>query len=271
MEINPIPELSKVGGKAHQLHRLAEWCNVPPFFTIAFHDPHEIDDPSAQRMILHECIRRQFKVMAVRSSASLEDSAQASFAGIFETMLNVREHNLIDAIRRVLASVGAGRVAEYCRAHGLNNTDIRMAVIVQVMVRSRVSGVCVTRLSAGGDSLIVEACFGLGEALVSGKVSPDRYVVDRTTLGLRSQSIGYQTALLSPSISGSDRPIYVEVPFYRRNARKLTTDEIHDVASAALTIEHRLSFDAADVEWAFEGNILYILQARPYAVFAIRH
>jgi len=136
-------------------------------------------------------------------------------------------------------------------------------VIVQKMINSRVSGVCFTKLQNGSEPVLVEACYGLGEALVSGKVSPDSYVVDRSNLSVIRESIGYQKAMLTMR-GHSEKPAYEEVPFYKRNARKLTHDQIKAIGQTCLLIEKRLSFGAADIEWTYERDILYVLQARPY-------
>jgi len=263
MWINPRPTLSRLGGKAYQLHRLKRWCNVPPYFVIAFENPDEILDPKNQSRIAERCREQKLEVMAVRSSASCEDSARASFAGMFRTVLGVRSSEVVGAIAEVLSSASSKRVADYCSAHGFDENAIGMAVIVQKMVNSRVSGVCFTRSELGGNSLLVEGCYGLGEALVSGAVTPDTYVVDRERLSVVKESAGYQRTALR-MFHDSPSPAYAEVPFHKRNAKKLTCIEIRAIAEACLLAERRLGFHAADVEWAFEGDTLYLLQARPY-------
>jgi phosphoenolpyruvate synthase/pyruvate phosphate dikinase len=262
MWINPRPTLSKAGGKAYQLYRLKRWCNVPPFFVIAFKNPQEISDPENQQLIIEQCRNQEFELMAVRSSATCEDSPQASFAGMFETVLGARPSELIGAITEVLNSVSRERVADYCEAQGLAQNKIRMAVIVQRIINSRVSGVCFTQLQ-NSKPILMEACYGLGEVLVSGKVTPDTYMVDRNDLSVIRESIGYQKVRLTMRVDG-EKPIYEEIPFHKRNARKLTYEEVRAIAQTCLLIEKRLAFGAADIEWAFEGDVLYILQARPY-------
>lgn len=264
MQIDPKPLLSKIGGKAYQLYKLKQQCTIPPFFIITFENPKEIHEFTVQQVILEECKSRKFSLVAIRSSAGIEDSAQASFAGMFETVLSIQLEELINAISRVLDSVSTKRVADYCKVQGFNQNKIRMAVIVQKMIGSRVSGVCFTRLQNEVDSLMIEACYGLGEVLVSGKVTPDSYTVDRNTLSIISESVGYQKIMLKILENEHKKLSYREVPFHKRNAKKLTYGEIRAIAKTCLTIEQHLHFEAADVEWAFEGNELYILQARPY-------
>lgn len=259
MQINPEPDLLKVGGKAYHLYRLQEVCDVPSFFTVSFEHEGEIDSPAVQQELLDYCEKQGFDLVAVRSSATLEDSSRASFAGLFETILNVKSTELIPAINTVLASVSSDRVGEYRAAQGLSDSHLGMSIIVQKMVFSRISGVCFTRVAYESNSLIVEACFGLGEVIVSGKITPDTYIIDRKTLFTLSQNIGYQKIMLLPAIAG-----YQDVPIYRRNARKMTDAELKAVAITGLSIEEHLSMDSVDIEWAFEDNMLYILQARRY-------
>ena len=237
---------------------------MPPFFIIAFEDPQEISMPTNQSRIIEQCRVRKFDVMAVRSSASCEDSPQASFAGMFRTVLCVRIPEVVGAVATVLGSVFESRVADYCEGQGIAQNQIRMAVIVQKMIDSRVSGVCFTRSQDGGKAVLVEACYGLGEALVSGKVTPDSYVVSRARLSVVRESIGYQRVVLKMK-TDSKEPVYEEMPFHKRNARKLTPDQVRAIAQECLLIEKRLAFGGADIEWTLEGDVLYILQARPCA------
>lgn len=236
---------------------------MPPFFVIAFENPQEISDAENQQKIVEQCRKQKFELMAVRSSATCEDSPRASFAGMFKTVLGSRPSELVGAVTEVLKSVSSERVADYCEAQGLARNKIRMAVIVQKMINSRVSGVCFTQSQNDNKPVLVEACYGLGEALVSGKVTPDSYVVDRNNLSVIGESIGYQKVRLTMR-GDSEKPAYEEIPFYKRNARKLTYDEVAAIAQTCLLIEKRLAFGAADIEWSFERHILYVLQARPY-------
>jgi len=109
--------------------------------------------------------------------------------------------------------------------------------------------------------MLIEVCLGLGEALVSGAVTPDTYQVNRNTLKMEKQIIGYQRKMLTLKEKN-----YIEVPFHKRNAKKITNDEIKELINIALKIEKDLNFKAVDIEYAFEIDKLYILQARPYTV-----
>jgi pyruvate,water dikinase len=268
MQINPESELSRIGGKAYYLCQLKKWCNVPPFFIVVFEDPQEILDPKKQRMILEYCRNQELNLMAVRSSASCEDSLQASFAGMFETVLCVQPPELIQAISIVLNSVSGKRVADYCEAQGIPRNKIRMAVIIQKMLHSRISGVCFTRLQNQANFLILEACYGLGEALVSGKVTPDSYIIDRRTMSVIGENTGYQKIMPTLADNNGWKLVYEEIPFHRRNSRKLSYDDVKNIARTCMKVESHLHFDAADIEWALEEDNLYMLQARPYTGFS---
>ena len=267
MQLNPSPTISNVGGKAYQLYHLKEICNVPDFFVVSFDNPEEIFDKKNQQIIYNHCISQKFELMAVRSSANCEDSSESSFAGMFKSILGVRPDGLIEAIEEVLDSVIADRVKGYCQVNGIDFSKIKMSVIVQKMVDSRVSGVCFTRMNDRNDNLIIEACLGLGELLVSGQVKPDTYILDRETCLILEESIGYQK--FRQKLSVNNNSLYEEIPFYKRNSRKLSDEEIKKIAKASILIEKQLGFYSADVEWSFEMDNFYILQARSYFLRSI--
>ncbi len=116
--------------------------------------------------------------VSVRSSATSEDSIDRSFAGVFETFLNVRREHLLGAISSCLSSVDSVRTLAYMKGQNAAGAEARMAVIVQKFIASEVSGVCFTRNPVNGDDreVFIEAAIGLGESLVGGRVTPDCYV-----------------------------------------------------------------------------------------------
>lgn len=268
MRIDAEGDTLRLGGKSLQLHRLREiFDDVPPFFTVEFDSFDEVRDPRIEEQLIDYCISHGFDLVAVRSSASCEDALETSFAGMFKTVLNVRPPSLADAIGEVLDSVHSKRVVEYCQAHNLDPNQISMSVIIQKMIRSRVSGVCFTRIDENPNSLMIEACYGLGEGLVSGMITPDTYIVDRESLEIVKETIGYQKVYLPPPQHGKKNGGYQEVPFHRRNSKKVIHSEIKIIAEKALKAERHLDFLAADVEWAIEGDLVFVLQARPYTGF----
>jgi phosphoenolpyruvate synthase/pyruvate phosphate dikinase len=216
MVINPKETLENLGGKGFQLHKLKEIAVVPKFFVIYFNNAKEIEQSDIQKQILNYFTINEYANVSVRSSATVEDSQSASFAGVFETELNVTKHTLIHSIIKVMQSVLDERVFNYCKSKDIDSKTVKMRVVVQKMINSRVSGVCVTKESKISNSVLIEACYGLGEALVNGMVPPDTYCVDRDSFQINVKNIGHQKIMFDTS---SNKP--VSVPFYKSNARKL--------------------------------------------------
>jgi pyruvate,water dikinase len=260
MQINPPASIENLGGKGYQLSLLDKICPVPKFFIIRFNSQNEIDDIVVQAEILSHFDNYGFSMVSVRSSATVEDSKMASFAGMFESKLNVNRERLIDAIREVLASLKDSRVVEYCNINNQQHNLIEMRVVVQKMVNSRVSGVCITKEKEDSETLLIEACIGLCEALVSGLVTPDTYKVNRQTFEVTFLSVGFQKVMISPYTSKNPIP----VPFYQRNAKKLQDAELLELSRLFMSIEERLCYVSADIEWAYDETSLYVLQVRPF-------
>ena len=258
MIINPKITNENLGGKGYQLSLINKICSVPEFFVISFDNFNEINDYGVQNRILEYYDKMNFDLVSVRSSATLEDGSDSSFAGMFETKLNINKENLIEAVKEVVLSATSDRVKEYCKRNNLNYTNLKMRVVIQKMVDSRISGVCFTRTADNLNSILIEACFGLGEALVSGTITPDTFQISRDNFKVEKEVIGYQKKMLT-----LNEKEYIEVPFSERNLRKITDDEIKELIKISLQIEEYLNYDAVDIEWAFEKNKLYILQARP--------
>ena len=260
MKINPSQTINNLGGKGYQLALLKEFCLVPEYFVIYFEKEDEIGIIEVQEEIIRIFDSYMFEYVSVRSSATVEDSYGASFAGIFKTKLNVTRENLLESIREILESSKNKRVLEYCNYNGIKASSIQMRVVVQKMVNSKVAGVCLTKQTDNPDMILIEACWGLGELLVSGMSMPDIYKVNRNNFEIEVVSIGYQKEKIAPF-----RPNEIQiVPFHLRNSKKLKDTEIIELAKMCLSIERNLEYLAADIEWAFDKDTLYTLQARPY-------
>ena len=186
--------------------------------------------------------------VAVRSSATAEDQAGASFAGQQDTVLDVRgEAALLQAVKRCWASLWSARAVAYRRQRGEAQPDLAMAVLVQQMVPARTAGVAFTANPVTGDhgQVIIEAVPGLGEALVSGQITPHRYVVSKEDGGLVEQQTGDGAG--SQSL--------------------LSSEQVKRLTEVALRIEAH--FDGPqDIEWAWADDGLHILQARPITTLA---
>jgi pyruvate,water dikinase len=143
--------------------------------------------------------------VAVRSSATAEDTASASFAGMNETFLNTRgAEAVVDAVRRCWASLFGARTIYYRAQRGFSQADMDIAVVVQRQILSTRAGVMFTIDPSSGDahSLVIEGSFGLGEAVVSGSVSPDRYVVRKDNLAITTRSVRAKELTIEPAAGG---------------------------------------------------------------------
>ena len=208
------------------------------------------------------CRRHSVRFCAVRSSATAEDLADASFAGLQDTYLNVRgTDRVLDAVRRCWGSLFTPRVLVYRQKKGFDHTSVRLAVLVQKMVDSTVSGILFTRdPNTGENHMIVEAGWGLGEAIVGGEVTPDHYVIDGATQKVVHKQISEQSIRYVRSEEGGNRR--EEVPAADRAVQKLPDPRLVRLASLARLIEARYR-RPMDVEWCADETALYIVQARP--------
>jgi pyruvate,water dikinase len=202
--------------------------------------------------------------VAVRSSGIMEDIEKASSAGQYETFLNVKgEENLIRAVLKCWASLYTARVIYY-RNKNKQPQDTALGVVIQRMVNSESSGVAFTidptNPVQGSNHIMIEACWGLGESLVQGKVEPDRYIIDKTTGDILEKIIGNKkTEMVRDPMYG----ITVErnVLKDKTNAQVLSDYEIVALAAYCKKIEQYYNFPE-DIEWATERGRIYIIQAR---------
>ncbi|HEV2316343.1 MAG TPA: phosphoenolpyruvate synthase [Thermoplasmata archaeon] len=202
------------------------------------------------------------KFSAVRSSATAEDLESASFAGLQETYLNVAgADEVLAAVRRCWGSLFTGRVLVYRARKGFEHTGVRLAVLIQKMVNSTVSGILFTRdPNTGENHMIIEAGWGLGEAIVGGEVTPDHFVVDGVTQRLIHKQISEQKVRIVRADGGGNRR--EEVPEKDQKRQKLADDQIARLASLARVIESHYR-RPMDIEWCVDGTAIYIVQARP--------
>ncbi len=207
-------------------------------------------------------------LVAVRSSATMEDTAEASFAGMNRTYLNVLgEQALADNVREVWASLYSPRVIFYRKRLELAG-EPEIAVIVQKMVNSDKSGVAFSIDPSTGDpaNMVIEAAFGLGEVVVGGQVEPDHYVVGKRDLAVRTIRVAHKAFMLTRDEQG--RNIRVDLPPERADARVLADEELAAVAALVRRDEAHYG-SPQDVEWAIEADGVYLVQSRP--VTAVGH
>ena len=200
--------------------------------------------------------------VAIRSSATSEDTAETSFAGMNETFTNVAgDDALIKRIIDCWASAFGPRVMAYRAVQGVE-VEPAIAVVVQEMVESERSGVMFTVDPATGDPtrIVIEAALGLGEVVVSGAVEPDTYVVAKDGPRLKSARVGHQHFMIRRGADGRDERVDLDEATGVR--RVLSDDEILEVARLGARVEEHYG-EPQDTEWAYQGGDLYLLQSRP--------
>jgi len=200
--------------------------------------------------------------VAVRSSATAEDLPDASFAGQQETFLNVTEDDLVDRVQECWASLFSQRAIYYRNQKGFPHDEVDIAVVVQTMVDAEKSGVMFTSHPSTGDPrIIIEAAWGLGEAVVAGAVSPDNYVVDRTTGEVETMTVATKK-LMHVKDEETGETVEREVPADKRDQQVLTQAEIDRLIELGKRVEDHYG-EPQDVEWAVAGGEVYMLQSRP--------
>ena len=261
-------DAASVGAKAANLSRLAAVAPVPPGFAVP-DLPAAIDalpdalaaEVRAAYANLAARVGDAAPAVAVRSSALDEDGADASFAGQHATELNVRGADAVLAsIVRCCASARSEAALAYRAAHRLDADTIRVAVLVQQLVPADAAGVAFSANPISGDrtEVVLNVAWGLGEAIVSGLVTPDMFVTDAAdTLVVRE--IATKETMTVRTADGTD---HVAVPETLRDAPSLTDAQALEVAHLARDLERRMGWPV-DIEFAVAGGTLHLLQCRP--------
>jgi pyruvate,water dikinase len=195
-------------------------------------------------------------LVAVRSSATAEDLPEASFAGQQRTFLNVQgEKEVVAAVHGCWASLFEARAVFYREHQGFDHFKVGIAVPVQRMVQSEASGVMFTIEPVTSDTskIVIEAVFGLGEAIVSGEVTPDLYVIDKEGLRISTKIIAKQEWQLIRNPAADDKGANIQVPLppSTQSQQKLADDDIIQLAKLGKQIEDHYQFPQ-DIEWAKE-------------------
>jgi len=204
------------------------------------------------------------KYVAVRSSATAEDSAQFSFAGQFDTFLNVARENLIEKVFECFQGLQSPRCKAYLAQADLDISKIKVAVVVQKMIQSEIAGVAFTNhpVTKNTNQILIEAGYGLGEAVVSGQITPDNYLIDKTSLDIIDSNISAQSKGLFLSNDPNTHNKWQEIPKIQQNQQKLSNSQIQELAKTNIQIEKLYGFPC-DIEWALAQDKIYILQSRP--------
>jgi len=273
-------EIKLVGGKAFNISKLTrEGFAVPEGFCITtkaydyfmdFNSISEKDGNIGDKIreglmppALVELIRDAYHAYldsnpcAVRSSSTFEDLKSASFAGQYKSFLNVSEENLLDAVKECWASLWSQRAVEYRKNKGIDDENMEMAVLVQEMIPAEASGVLFT-----DSRIVVEAVWGLGDALVGGKVVPDRFVIERNRLNVVERTVSHKEVMSQMSTTGVET---TDIPTHMRDMPVLEDSRIQELCALGLKVE-TLFGCPQDIEWALHNSRVILLQARPISV-----
>jgi pyruvate,water dikinase len=282
-----IEDAASVGGKAAWLGELLRaGCRVPNGFAItvdafrAFLAANGLADADRPGSDLGEAIvrapvpheieaewLRRFRALgservAVRSSGAFEDGEHQSWAGQLESTLNVTAATLVDSVKRCWASAFSERAAAYRSRPGVHVDATQMAVVVQRMLHSEKSGVAfsVHPVTGESDLMVVEAVYGLGEAIVGGEVTPERHVLDKHDLISRERIPHRQHKMLVRQRQGGT--VWRDLPASVRARPVLTRTELPRIASLARKLESAFA-RPVDIEWAISDGVVYLVQCRP--------
>ncbi|MCL5430104.1 MAG: hypothetical protein M1504_01340 [Candidatus Marsarchaeota archaeon] len=199
--------------------------------------------------------------VAVRSSATSEDASATSWAGQLDTYLNTTSANLLENVKRCWASLFTTRAIAYRFENKLQKKHISVAVVIQKMVESEKSGIAfsVHPVTQNRNQLIIEAAYGLGEAVVSGQITPDSYIMSKEPIKIIEKSIAQQEKAIMKQKNGKTG--WIKLGNSGKN-QKLSDKEILELSKLVIMIEQHYGFPC-DIEWASEKGKLYIVQSRP--------
>lgn len=193
---------------------------------------------NSEKEILNAFDKLNAKYVAVRSSATAEDSSKSAWAGQLETYLHISKKNLLKNIKKCFESLFSKRAKFYRKERKLRNKKISVAVVVQKMINSEISGVCFTvhPVSKVKNQMAIELTRGMGEKLVQGLVTPDSYIINKNPLKITRKN--------------------------KRGREKLSDKKVLDLAKICAKIEKHFK-KPQDIEWAFERGRFYVIQSRP--------
>jgi len=220
-----------------------------------------------QKEIIHEFGKLKCPLVAVRSSATAEDSSTTSWAGELESYLNTNKKTILENVKKCWASLFTPRAIFYRFEKRMHKTKVSVAVVIQKMIQSEVSGICFTvhPVTKDYDQMVVEAGYGLGEAIVGGKITPDAYVIRKPKRKIKEEfeildkNISEQKMMIIRSKSGTKE---IGVPKARQSKQKISDKQIKSLSKVCYNIEKYYNYPQ-DIEWALDKNKFYIVQSRP--------
>ncbi len=201
--------------------------------------------------------------VSVRSSATAEDLPGMSFAGQQDTYLNISgADNVLEHVRRCWASLWTDRAIAYRHRQGFSHADVLLAVVIQEMFPSEVAGVMFTAnpVTSNPNELFLNVSWGLGEAIVAGKVDPDRYLIDKDSLSVTDREIHDKLVMTARREDGQGS-VEVDVPMNLQSAETLTDGQLRELSEIGVRIEKHYGFPQ-DIEWGFSNGRFAVLQSR---------
>jgi len=250
--------------KANEVQKLIIATEIPNDIKEEIIDAYESMGITDEKTGASDLVKKSEDVfVAVRSSATAEDLPEASFAGQQATFLNVKgSGNVVKAVRACWASLFTARAIYYRVKNNFEHMKVLIAVVVQKMVNSDKAGVTfsVNPSTNNENEIVVEACFGLGEAIVSGSVNPDSYIVDKNTMEIKSKDVKEQEWAYVRDESG--KTVKKTIKEEMRGIQILKEREIIELAEIANKLEEHYN-KPQDIEWAIEKNKIYVVQTRP--------
>ncbi len=238
------------------------WFPFSDWFVLTT-EAYQLDHNERKDKVYKAFDQLETKYVAVRSSATKEDSIDDSFAWQFDTFLFVDKQNLIEQIMECHRSIESERIKAYCETKWIDRDDIKVAVVIQKMINSEVAWVVFTINPVTNDTsqMIIEWWFGLGEAVVSGMITPDNYLWSKNKLEILEKNISTQSKKLIVDLNKWGL-LEEKVESTIQSIQKLSDVHIQELAMLSLDIEQHYG-KPMDIEWAVEDDTLYILQARP--------
>ncbi|MDO9044185.1 MAG: phosphoenolpyruvate synthase [Methanobacteriaceae archaeon] len=209
--------------------------------------------------------------VAIRSSATAEDLPEASFAGQQDTFLNIKgSKDVLEYVQKCWASLFEARAIFYREENNFDHSKVYIAVVVQEMVEAEKAGVMFTvHPSTGEEKILIEGSWGLGEAVVSGTVTPDTYWVDKATGEILEVTISEKNVMFKKDPKAG-KTIKTEVPTDLKNKRVLNEEELETLTEMGKRIHEHYAFPQ-DTEWAFKDGELFMLQSRPVTTLGGNH
>ena len=264
-------DLPRVGGKALNLGKLTKagfsvpngFCVTTDAYRLSVQGLSEQNDGSIRDIELMPKLiaeirtareKLQTTTFAVRSSATAEDLAEASFAGQQDTFLNVSSDELLDALKACWASLWSERAIAYRQTQKIADKGLAMAVVIQEMCEADVSGVLFTVAPFNENASIIESNWGLGESVVSGAITPDSFQVSRETGEILERSIATKCEMVTAAGVS-------EVPSTQQDAPSLTDIQLTELTQLGMRVETHYG-QPMDIEWALANGQFVLLQSR---------